>query len=212
MIKLSNIKPNPNNPRVIKDEKYKLLVKSLREFPEMMAFRPIVVDENWVSLGGNQRLKALQEIYGKEGDIPDEWVSMADNWSEDRKQEFVFKDNISFGEWDLGMLNKWKKFDLAQWGLDLQKKIKEMTEDEFQQTFNNIKNNDALYPIVPKFDEKHEVFIIVSDSEVDANFLREKLAMNKMRSYKRGKVSKSNIIHIKDVITALNGKSSNPES
>ena len=208
-MKLDAIKPNPDNPRVLRDERFKKLKKSLEDFPEMMEKRPIVVDEDGMILGGNMRWKALQDIYGKAGEVPDSWVSVAKGWSDEQKRQFVIKDNASFGEWDLGILQKWDLSELEDWGVDIKKSVKDMTEDEFSKTFNGIKDDDAFYPIVPKYDEKHEVFIIVSDSEVDANYLRERLSMNKMRSYKNGKVSKSNIIHIKDVISALNGQDSN---
>ena len=99
-MKLNKIKPNKDNPRVLRDEKYKLLRKSLEEFPEMMEKRPIVVDEDGVIIGGNMRYRALQDIYGKNGEIPDSWVSKAEGWDEDQKREFVIKDNASYGEWD----------------------------------------------------------------------------------------------------------------
>lgn len=211
-MKLNEIKPNPENPRLVRDDRFKKLKKSLQEFPEMMEKRPIVVDEQGMILGGNMRWRALQDIYGKDGEIPDSWVSVARGWTEEQKRQFVIKDNATFGDWDLGLLKKWDTAELEAWGVELGKKVKDMTDDEFQRTFNGVKDSDAFYPIVPKFDERHEVFIIVSDSEVDSNFLRERFAMTKMRSYKRAKVSKSNIIHIKDVIKALNGKGSNSKS
>jgi hypothetical protein len=121
-MKLSDLKPNPNNPRIIKDDKFKKLVKSIEEFPEMMSKRPIVcvtdVDGKIYPLGGNMRLKALQELKYKE--LPDEWVQMADEWTEEQRREFVIKDNVGFGEWDFEMLaNEWDVEKLDDWGLDL---------------------------------------------------------------------------------------------
>lgn len=121
-MKISKIKSNPNNPRIIKDEKFKKLVKSLTEFPEMMSKRPLVcvtdVDGKIYPLGGNMRLKALQEIGHKE--IPDEWVQMADEWTEEQRREFVIKDNVGFGEWDWDDLaNNWDTDKLQEWGLDI---------------------------------------------------------------------------------------------
>ena len=102
MIKITDLKTNPKNPRIIKDDKFKKLVKSLQEFPEMMAKRPMVcvtdVDGRMFPLGGNMRLKALQELKYKE--IPDEWVMLADEWTIEKRNEFVIKDNVGFGEWD----------------------------------------------------------------------------------------------------------------
>jgi hypothetical protein len=121
-IKLSQIKPNPNNPRIINDDKFKKLVQSLQEFPEMMEKRPMVcvtdVDGSIYPLGGNMRLKALQELNFKE--IPSTYVMMADEWTEERRREFVIKDNVGFGEWDWEQLaNDWDESKLNEWGLDV---------------------------------------------------------------------------------------------
>jgi DNA modification methylase len=121
-MKLSNIKPNPNNPRIIKDEKFDKLVKSLQEFPEMMEKRPMVcvtdVDGKIYPLGGNMRLKALQTIGLKE--IPDTWVTMADEWPQEKRREFVIKDNVGFGEWNWEELHAdWDVEKLDEWGLDV---------------------------------------------------------------------------------------------
>jgi len=117
-MKLSKLKGNPNNPRIIKDDKFKKLVKSINDFPKMMALRPIVVDENFIVQGGNMRLKALQEIGFK--DIPDEWVKQVSDLNEDEKKQFIIKDNVGFGEWDWDDLaNNWDAEQLTEWGLDI---------------------------------------------------------------------------------------------
>ena len=118
MIKLSTIKVNPDNPRIIKDDKFRKLVKSIEEFPKMMKLRPIIVDGNNIVLGGNMRLKALQELKYKE--IPDEWVKQANELTEDEKKRFIIADNVSFGEHDWEVLsNEWNVEDLEAWGVDL---------------------------------------------------------------------------------------------
>ncbi len=105
-MKLSNIKVNPNNPRVIKDGKFNKLLESLREFPEMMKERPLVVvtdtDGKLMPLGGNMRLRALKEL--KYTDISDDWISIVDNWTDEQKRQFIVKDNLSYGEWDWDLL------------------------------------------------------------------------------------------------------------
>lgn len=121
-MKLSQIKSNPNNPRIIKDDKFKKLVQSISDFPEMMDKRPIVcvtdTDGRIYPLGGNMRLKALQELNYK--DIPDTWVTMADDWTIEKRNEFVIKDNVGFGEWDWDNLaNTWDTEILLDWGLDI---------------------------------------------------------------------------------------------
>ena len=116
-MKLSEIKLNPNNPRVIKDDKFKKLVKSITEFPKMMALRPMVINSDNIVLGGNMRLKALKEIGYKE--IPDEWVKRADDLTEDEARRFIIADNVGFGEHDWEMLaNEWDIEELGEWGLD----------------------------------------------------------------------------------------------
>ena len=122
MIKLSNLKANPTNPRIIKDDKFKKLVASLEQFPEMMEKRPMVcvtdVDGKMYPLGGNMRLRALQELGMKE--IPETWVAMADDWTEEKRKEFTIKDNVGFGEWNWDDLaNEWDVELLEEWGLDV---------------------------------------------------------------------------------------------
>lgn len=119
IVKINQVKPNPKNPRIIKDGKFKKLVKSIQEFPDMLNKRPLIVftdvDGKYVVLGGNMRLKALNELKYKE--VP---VILADEWTEEQKHEFLIKDNVGFGEWDWDSLaNEWDVEKLEDWGLDL---------------------------------------------------------------------------------------------
>lgn len=116
-MKINKIKPNPNNPRIIRDEKFAKLKKSIQDFPKMLSLRPIVVDNDFVVLGGNMRLRALQDIGYKE--IPDTWVKRADELTEAEKQEFIVKDNVGFGEWDWQELSNWDSEKLNEWGVDV---------------------------------------------------------------------------------------------
>ena len=112
---INEIKPNPNNPRIIKDHKFKQLVKSIQDFPQMLELRPIVIDENNMVLGGNMRLKAC--IEAGLTDVP---VIHANNLSEAQKKEFIVKDNVGYGEWEWESLaNEWNIEDLDNWGLDI---------------------------------------------------------------------------------------------
>jgi len=114
-IKISEIKLNPNNPRLIKDDKFKKLVQSIKDFPEMLDIRPIVVNQDMIILGGNMRFKACKEAGLKE--VP---IIIADNLTEEQQREFLIKDNTSGGEWDFEMLaNEWDNEQLADWGLDI---------------------------------------------------------------------------------------------
>jgi len=115
VVKVGEIKSNPNNPRIIKDEKFEKLVKSIREFPEMLNLRPIVVNDDMVVLGGNMRLKAYKEAGLKE--IP---VIKASQLTEKQQREFIIKDNVGFGEWDWETIaNEWDSIELQDWGLDI---------------------------------------------------------------------------------------------
>lgn len=117
-VKLSSIQKNPSNPRFIKDDRFKKLVKSLEEFPEMMKLRPIIINKNAVILGGNQRYEALKQIGYKE--IPETWVQKAEDLTEAQQREFIIKDNVGFGQHDWDKLaNEWNTEDLVDWGLDV---------------------------------------------------------------------------------------------
>ena len=113
-VPIGTIKNNPNNPRVIKDDKFKKLVQSIKDLPEMAEVRPVVVNTDMVVLGGNMRLKAMREAGWK--DVPIQVV----DWDEDKQRQFIIKDNVSGGEWDWEMLaNEWDTEELQEWGLDL---------------------------------------------------------------------------------------------
>jgi DNA modification methylase len=131
LVKISQVKANTKNPRIIKDHKFKKLVQSIKDFPEMLEKRPIVVDENMIVLGGNMRLKACLEAGLKEV-----WIDQA-NWTEEQKQEFIIKDNVGFGEWDWEILaNEWEPDLLDKWGLDLPDMFEEepeAEEDDYQE-------------------------------------------------------------------------------
>jgi DNA modification methylase len=115
IVKINSIKTNPKNPRLIKDDKFKKLVKSIQEFPQMLELRPIVVDENNIILGGNMRYKACVEAGLKEV-----YILKAEDLTELQKDEFIVKDNVGFGEWDWDSLaNEWDVEKLEDWGLDL---------------------------------------------------------------------------------------------
>ena len=130
VMKINDIKANPNNPRLIKDDKFANLVKSVKDFPEMLELRPIVVNKDMIILWGNMRYKACKEAWLKE--IP---VIVADNLTEEQEREFLIKDNVSGGEWDWDILaNEWDKEELEEWGLDVQFETvePEAEEDDFE--------------------------------------------------------------------------------
>ena len=131
-LKINELKPNLDNPRIIKDDKFKKLVQSIKDFPEMLELRPIVIDENMTILGGNMRHKACIEAGLKEVH-----VKIAKGLSEEQKKEFIVKDNVGFGEWEWDILaNEWNSLDLSEWGLDVWQ-----NEDDKETPIKDISNN-----------------------------------------------------------------------
>lgn len=127
-VKTKDIHANENNPRILKDDKFKKLVQSIKDFPEMLEIRPIVVNNEMMVLGGNMRLRAIQEIGLKE--VP---IIKAENLTEQQQREFLIKDNVGFGEWDWDALaNDWDPDELNDWGLDVPNmNVLEAEEDDF---------------------------------------------------------------------------------
>lgn len=129
--KVKNIKPNPQNPRTIKQKQLQKLVFSIKEFPEMLETRPLILDENNIVLGGNMRLKALKKLK-----IDETWVIKVD-WTEKQKAQFLVKDNVSYGEWDMEkLLEDFGSEDLDDWGLELPEDVEvvrtEAVEDRYE--------------------------------------------------------------------------------
>jgi|688.fasta_scaffold103344_6 disulfide oxidoreductase YuzD len=139
-VKTTDIHANENNPRILKDDKFKKLVQSIKDFPEMLEIRPIVVNNDMMVLGGNMRLKAIQEIGLKE--IP---IIKAENLTEEQEREFLIKDNVGFGEWDWDALaNDWNPEELNEWGLDVPLMLDEVEPDDLT---DDSKNNPPTIKI-----------------------------------------------------------------
>jgi hypothetical protein len=174
LVKISEVKPNPKNPRVIRDEKFNKLVKSIQEFPDMLNKRPLIVftdvDGKYCVLGGNMRLKALNELKFKE--IP---VILADEWTEEQKAEFLIKDNVGFGEWDWDQLaNEWDSEKLDDWGLEIPNyslglDINNMTDEEvdIEEEFDPVGLSKGLTRLVILFDS-----IIIAKEWIENNNLQ----------------------------------------
>lgn len=209
-IDVSLITPNkgqvpglPRNPRLVKKERYEATRRSIEESPEMLELRELIVveymDGKYVVVCGNLRLRACKELGYKT--VPCK-VLPADTPAK-KLREYASKDNINYGENDKDIIaNEWAKYqsELANWGMEFEQP---KPKDKFRERFEAMDNDSAVYPLIPKYDEKHELFIIQSSNEVDSNWLREVLDMQHMRSYKTGKVSKSNVISIQDFREAI---------
>jgi hypothetical protein len=175
-VKINEIKPNPNNPRLIKDDKFRKLVKSIQEFPEMLDIRPIVVNKDNIILGGNMRYKACKEAGLKE--IP---IIIADKLTEEQQREFLIKDNTSGGEWDWDMIaNEWDTDQLEQWGLDIPifDKIDEIEDGEEIELTQSVQ----LEP------PKEYILIMAEPNSVDWEEIKEMLQLKMVRrgGYKKG--------------------------
>ena len=157
--KISEIKLNPNNPRLIKDDKFIKLVQSIKDFPEMLDIRPIVVNADMVILGGNMRFKACKEAGLKE--VP---IIVADNLTEEQQREFLIKDNTSGGEWDFEMLaNEWDVDELTEWGLEVPTFA---TDVDYSEKNKELDLNDF---------EDQKYTIKLEYSEDDYNLVKERL-------------------------------------
>ena len=132
-VKITEVIANPNNPRLIKDDKFKKLVKSIQDFPDMLNVRPIVVNKDMVVLGGNMRLKAIKEAGLKEIN-----VDIVD-WNEQQQKEFIVKDNVGYGEWDWDdFANNWDAEELTDWGLDIPNFTNNDIKEKEDNTINSL--------------------------------------------------------------------------
>jgi len=156
MTPLEALSSNPDNPRVIKNDQYKKLVKSLQNFPEMLTTRPLVADMNGTVLGGNMRLRALQEIGVAE--IPVIFV----DWDEEQQRQFIIKDNLGYGEWDWEALgNSWDLSQLEDWGMTVLYDEDDLTE------MAHPDNADTEHPFATEIDRESNYVILKFDTDID---------------------------------------------
>lgn len=198
----------PKNPRFFRDYRYEAMKKSIQDSPEMLELRELIVypypEGRFVVVCGNLRLRASRELGYKK--LP--CKILGKDTPPKKLREYASKDNVSFGENDKDIIeNEWDKSELQDWGMEF---AQEKPKDAFKERFESMDDDTAIYPLIPKYDEKHELFIIQSSSEVDSNWLRERLNMQHMKSYKTGKVSKSNVIDVKDIRHVLEDSHSKP--
>jgi len=189
-VKISEVKANPNNPRIIKDDKFAKLVQSVKDFPEMLEIRPIVVNADMVVLGGNMRFKACKEAGLKE--VP---IIVAENLTDEQQKEFIIKDNVSGGEWDWDMLaNEWDTDKLEAWGLDLPlgKEVNEedlfdieipfYTPSEIKPEINEIANLNKTIELFSKIESLNESEELKQILKIRASFFTD-FNFNKIADY-----------------------------
>jgi ParB-like chromosome segregation protein Spo0J len=172
-VKIEEVQSNPNNPRVIKDYKFKKLVKSIQDFPQMLELRPIIVNDNMIVLGGNMRLRACMEAGLKQ--IP---IIKASELTTEQQQEFIIKDNVAFGEWDWDVLaNEWVNDDLYNWGIDIPE-WQALNESESESNKNDLnipKSTDddySVYELVMLHENK--LLLLETLNKIKTNYLFEK--------------------------------------
>ena len=225
-VKLSSIKPNPDNPRVMKDDQFWKLVDNIKRYPHFLEKRGIVHADG-IILGGNMRYRAIQEALkdeafralvgvSKQTEIPATWVQDASAWSEDDRQAFIVLDNSPqgvSGEWDWDLLaNQWEPESLNDWGLFVPvskaltpAQIKELEnadkpEDSSEESFESEmdKKTPGIIPIIPKYDEHYQAFIIICETRIDEAWMRKKLNLETPKqSYKDSKIRQCNVITLK---------------
>lgn len=147
MMRITDIKPNPSNPRHISDDKLKKLMQSIKEFPKMMELRPIVLDSNNIILGGNMRYRALSELGYK--DIPKEWIKKASDLTPDEVRRFIIADNVGYGEWDYDLLHvDWTDEELEGWGMDIPRieMFEGDIDDFFEENDKQAREKELLCP------------------------------------------------------------------
>ena len=168
-LQVSKLKTNPNNPRVINKAKYKKLLLSIKEFPQMLDIRPIVVNKDFEVLGGNMRLKVLKELGFKETEV------LVVDLPIDKQKEFLIKDNLNYGDWDFDALaNEWDLSELDGFGLDLDpnlfevedaEEMQEDKEDSFNYTicFNNNTDLKKFEKFIKKLDKDYIDYTTTSE-------------------------------------------------
>tara|TARA_R110000787_G_scaffold23798_2_gene67867 strand:+ start:71 stop:652 length:582 start_codon:yes stop_codon:yes gene_type:complete len=189
-VDIKKVKPNPKNPRVIKDHKFNELVTSIIKFPKMMEKRTIVVDENMVVLGGNMRLRAAFDAGLKKV-----WIDDTEGWTKEEKQEFIIKDNVSFGQWDFEALaNDWEGTDLSSWGVDIWQDNQseffsfESEDDEGSKNELSSDNDYSKFELVMLHSNKIEFLNILNKVKLEFAFEKhEEALMQIIKQYKNEK-------------------------
>ena len=194
-IKSYKIQGNPNNPRIIKNDKYRKLVQSIKDFPEMLKLRPIVVDENMMILGGNMRWKA-----SRDAGLKDVWIDIAEGLSDEKKEEFIVKDNLNFGDWDWDNLaNEWDNKKLNEWGMDVW-----MTEDDVKEIKNPV-NSESDNPFAKEIDTECNYILLKFTKDIDWIYANNLFELTKVQARNQaGKHFRNGLARVVDGIQAIN--------
>jgi len=196
-VKLKTLKINEKNPRQITPRMMKKLKESIKSFDKMLEIRPIVVDDKNVVLAGNMRLQAMIELGMIE--IPDEWVKKVEDLTEEQKKEFIIKDNLPYGDWDMDMLadtEEWDSEELEEWGLD----VPDSQLKEVQQIDDKYNDDNCEYPLIPYFDEKYNAIVIICKTETEFARMRTKFNLTQSRkSYKSTYIGQTKLVDSEEI-------------
>lgn len=199
---LADLVRNPKNPRKSDPQGLKDLCESIKRNPAYFNARPILLSDRTgelVIIAGERRSEAAAIL--EMTLVP---TILMHGLTEEQEDEIMVRDNTHNGLWDRKKLDIWGRHLLKSWGLKPEDmRIPSKVVDDFKRDFEQYNDNNCDYPIVPMFDEDAEIFVILSRSEIDSNWLREKFNMNRMRSYKENKEYKVNVITIEDLKKCL---------
>jgi hypothetical protein len=171
----NKLQPNPHNPRFIGEVEFERLCKSIKNFPTMLEKRPIVYDENFIVIGGNMRLKALQKLVSEGFEIKDSYFVKAEGWTEQQKKEFVIRDNVSDGKWDYEMLaNEWTDLPVDDWGLNISGLLDGQDESKLWEGMPDVGDSQGFNThktLMVHFENQESVdtFSKLVDQEITAN-------------------------------------------
>ena len=195
--KLVDLKPHPDNPRKAKPGSIPQLAESIKGNPKYFEARPIILSNRTgelIIIDGERRSEAARFL-GMER-VP---TILMENLTYDEELEILIKGNTHTGVWDRSKLDTWNRKKLAEWSLQKEDFKESGGGGKFKDEFAKYNNNNCDFPIVPVCDEDAEMFIIISRSQIDSNWLRERMKMNKMKSYKTDEAFKVNVVSIEDL-------------
>lgn len=188
--KINQLKLNDNNPRQIKSQRFSKLVKSIKDFPEMLQLRPIVVNDDNVIIGGNMRYRACKHLGHEEVH-----VIKAKDLSKAQETQFMLKDNFSFGDWDVDVLsNQFEKQFLLDQGMEAS--MLGFFKNDFESDMLQAEAETTELPIVPQFSEKYSCVMIFCDNELDETWLRNTLKLGKAKDYKTERIKETSVMSV----------------
>jgi ribosomal protein L35AE/L33A len=189
-LKINEIHLNDENPRQIKSARFSKLVKSIKDFPEMLKLRPIVINDDNVIIGGNMRYRACKQLGHEEV-----YVVKAEELTKEQETQFILKDNVTFGDWDVDVLgNQFEKQYLLDQGMD--SSMLGFFNNNFESDMLKAEAETTELPIVPQFSEKYSCVMIFCDNELDETWIRNALKLGKAKDYKTERIKETSVMSV----------------